>query len=80
MSKAEIEKIMNRIDINNIPYANLEQALFMANIKIALNLTLIFYIIDIPKTNETVYEKLLIKPIKTEKNIIPIIPYKIYKF
>lgn len=64
LSKNELSTILNNFKKNHIPYASVEEALEFINVKVAHNSSHLFYIMDVPLTYETNYEKLIVKPVK----------------
>lgn len=69
LSNEELELVKSVILKNNLTLNNVEESLELANIKIASNNTMLFYIVGIPLTNEEICESILIKPIKKKKYI-----------
>ncbi|XP_036348053.1 uncharacterized protein LOC118757450 [Rhagoletis pomonella] len=69
LSNEELELVKSVILRNNLALYNVEESLELANIKIASNSTMLFYIVGIPLTNEEICESILIKPIKRKKYI-----------
>ncbi|XP_050339363.1 uncharacterized protein LOC126765684 [Bactrocera neohumeralis] len=60
---------------NNFTLNNVEESLEFANIKVASNETMLFYMIGIPLINEEICDSIVIKPIKKNKYINKI-PYE----
>lgn len=71
----ELNIIKEYFEENKIPYINIEEAIELANVKIASSNSSIIYIVGIPITNINQCNMLLIKPIKI-KNVINKIDYE----
>lgn len=75
LSKTEVKLLLDNIDKDNIPYSNVEDALKFADVKIAQNQTRLAYIVNIPKTEPIIFQRIMLKPIKQPNNIINKIEY-----
>lgn len=72
LSEKEINEAKKFLDQEEFPYNNLEEALNFASVKIATDYSSLIYIISLPAINKINCEKLLIKPIKQNENVIKI--------
>lgn len=82
LSKSEIDIIMTNLNKNkvNVLFKNIEEALEFAEVKVAINVSTLLYIISIPNTEDVIYEKLIVKPlIKNKKYVNKIMQENILK-
>lgn len=75
LSKAEINIVLESMNKDNIPYNNVEEALKFSDVKVAQNETRLIYIVNIPKTEPTVFQRINLKPIKKTNNVMYKIDY-----
>lgn len=74
-NKKEIRQVLEKLSNENMPFRSVEDALEFTEIKILYNKTNILYLIKIPMTTKTIYQKTIIRPIKKNKKIVNI-PFK----
>lgn len=70
LSKDEVQLAIDTLQKEHLPFINAEEALNFAKIKIATDNSCLLYIISIPITKEEIFEKLLIKPVKRNNEVI----------
>lgn len=72
LNKKEIKVALERIKTDNIPFHTIEEVLELSEISVLYNDLNLLYIIKIPITTKTIYETILIKPVKTANKIVNI--------
>lgn len=72
LSKTEISKALQTLSNDKIPFGSIEEALEFSDIKVIYKNSTLFYLISIPLTDQEMFNKFIIRPVKKENKIVNI--------